>query len=136
MARRPAVQGLLQDNKFPFAFDIRNDLISPGEFLNPGFDIDALRADTKIAVEMQIHSRNFKRKGDDFSGPFGNSFRLVRVYKIERRPVSTPEKRRRGRGGADEWISHAAANIEDVKIVEYVGMGKLVSGGKGKLEIG
>lgn len=56
-----------------------------------------------MAIEIQVHSRNFKSKGDN-PGP-GYSFRLVRVYKLEDAqlpPISTPEKRRRG---SNEWIA-------------------------------
>lgn len=41
---KTTVEALLQDDKFPFAYDVRDNVTSPGGFPNPGFDIDAFKA--------------------------------------------------------------------------------------------
>lgn len=48
--------------------------------------MSGFKQDTNVAVEMQIHSRNFKPKGGDGGDQGetkGYSFRLVGVYKLE-----------------------------------------------------
>lgn len=100
---KETVTSILEDKTFPFAYDVRTT--PQGEFPDSGrIDIKAFKQDSKVAVEMQIHSRNFKTKATDGTG-LGYLFRLVGVYKLEDvrlLPVSTPEKRRRG---ANEWIA-------------------------------
>lgn len=82
-ARKTSAMQILEDEKFPFTYNVRNHVTPPpGSFPDPGYDVAGFRADTKVAVEMQVHSRNFKGKGGD-GGSFGYSFRLLGLYKLQ-----------------------------------------------------
>lgn len=68
------------------------------DYPDPGHDVEDFRAGSTMAVEFQIHSRNFKatKKTDATKAC---SFRLLRVYLIVEPKVLmvfTPEKCRRG----------------------------------------
>ena len=92
---KTVVHTLFLNKKFSFTYDVRDNVTSPGEFLSLGYNIDVLKSDTKDAIEMQVHTRNFKRKRDKASS-FGYFFWLIRIYKlkdIKFLPVTTPEKR-------------------------------------------
>lgn len=53
-------------NIFPFIYDVRTT--DPGEFPDPGLsDVANIRPETKVAVELQVHSRNFKAKGQEIN---------------------------------------------------------------------
>lgn len=73
------------------------------DYPDPGHDMDNFRNGSKVAVEFQIVSQNFKAsKKVDVVKAF--SFQLLGVYLIDnpvQATVSTPEKRRRGE---DEWM--------------------------------
>lgn len=52
------------DNTFLFIYDVRTT--NPGEFSDPGLcNVAKYRPETKVAVELQVHSRNFKAKGQE-----------------------------------------------------------------------
>lgn len=95
-----------EDSKFTFVYDVKNT--APGEFPDPGhFDVKGFRPDTKVTVEMQVHSRKFKPRGGDKGGQgnLGYSFKPIGIYKLQDvkiLPPSTPEKRRKE---ANEWIA-------------------------------
>ena len=64
---KETVTSILEDKTFPFAYDVRTT--PQGEFPDSGrIDIKAFKQDSKVAVEMQIHSRNFKTKATDGTG--------------------------------------------------------------------
>ena len=51
-----------EDSTFPFIYDVRTT--DPGEFPDPGVsNVNTFRPETKVTVELQIHSRNFKTRG-------------------------------------------------------------------------
>lgn len=51
-----------EDSTFPFMYDVKTT--DPGKFPNPGLcDVSNFWPESKVAVELQIHSRNFKTKG-------------------------------------------------------------------------
>ncbi|MCJ1348901.1 hypothetical protein MMC31_007134 [Peltigera leucophlebia] len=84
-----------KDSIFPFMYDVRTT--DPGKFSDPGLcDVSNFWPETKVAVELQIHSRNFKTKGQERN--LGYSFKLIRLYKLQDvkiLPPSTPEKRQK-----------------------------------------
>lgn len=101
---KTTVSRILENDILLFTYDIRDNLTLPGSFLNQGHNTKGFRADTKVAVEMQMHSANLKTKTNDGSGQ-GYLFKLVGIYKlqdVEAQPASTPEN---GRRGAEEWIA-------------------------------
>ncbi len=70
---------VLEDNIFPFIYNVKNT--TPSEFLDPGFcDLSNFRSESKVAVELQVHSRNFKMKGKKKN--IGYSFKLIELYKL------------------------------------------------------
>lgn len=77
---------------------------TPGQLPDPGlFDVGNFRSETKVAVELQIHSSNFKMRGQENN--LGYSFKLIELYKLQEvkvLPPSTPEKRRKE---ANEFIA-------------------------------
>ncbi len=91
-----------EDNIFPFIYDVKNT--TPGEFPDPSlYDVSNFRPETKVTVELQVHSRNFKMKGIEKN--IGYSFKLIELYKLQEvkiLPLSTPEKRRKE---ANEFIT-------------------------------
>ena len=93
---------MYENNIFPFIYDVKNT--TPGEFPDPGLcDVSNFRPETKVAVELQVHSRNFKIKGKEKN--IGYSFKLIGLYKLQEvkiLPPSTPEKRRKE---ANEFIA-------------------------------
>lgn len=94
---KTVVYALFQDDKLPFAYDIRDNITNPSKFPNPRYDINVFKPDIKVAVEIQVHIRNFKRKENKASS-FGYLFWHDRIYKLEdvKIPlVSMLEKRQR-----------------------------------------
>ncbi len=91
-----------EDNIFPFMYDVKNT--TPGEFPDPSLcDVSNFRPETKVIVELQVYSRNFKMKGKEKS--IGYSFKLIRLYKLQEVkifPLVTSEKRRKE---ANEFIA-------------------------------
>lgn len=88
---------------FPFTYNVRKTTDMDADYPNPGHDVDDFKNGSKVAVEFQIMSRNFKasKKVDAVKAFF---FRLLGVYLIDnpiQTTVSTPEKRRRGE---NEWM--------------------------------
>ena len=82
-----------EDSTFLFIYDVRTT--DPGKFPDPGVcDVSTFWPETKVAVELQIHSRNFKTRGQERN--LGYSFKLIGLYKLQDvkiLPPSTPEKR-------------------------------------------
>lgn len=59
---KAAAVTVFEDSTFPFAYDVK--YTAPGEVSDPGhFDVKGFRPDTKVTVEMQVHSRKFKPRG-------------------------------------------------------------------------
>lgn len=95
-------------NTFPFTYDLRESSKLKGDYPDPGHDVADLRAESTVAVEFQIHSRNFKASKTAGESK-GFSFRLLGIYLIGEpriQMVSTPEASSR----ADGVDAHAAQN--------------------------
>lgn len=87
----------IQDT-FLFTYDVRKTSDMNADYPDPGHDVDDFRNGSKVAVEFQIVSRNF-RASKKIDAVKAYSFRLLGVYLIEdpaQSSVSTPDKRRRG----------------------------------------
>lgn len=83
--------------------DVRKTSNMDANYPDPDYDVDDFRNGSKVAIEFQIVSRNFKAS-KKIDAVKASSFRLLGVYLIEdpaHSSVSTPEKRRRGE---NEWI--------------------------------
>ncbi len=82
-----------EDNIFTFIYDMKNN--TPGKFPDSGlYNLSNFRPKTKVAVELQVHSCNFKMKGKEKNIRY--SFKLIGFYKLQKvkiLPPSTPEKR-------------------------------------------
>ena len=70
-----------KDNIFPFIYNVKNTI--PGKFPDPGLcDVSNFWPETKVAIELQVHSRNFKIKGKEKN--IGYSFKLIGLYKLQK----------------------------------------------------
>ena len=101
---KTVIHALFQDNKFPFAYDMRDNVTNPSELSRLKYDLDAFKLDIKVVVAMQIHVKNFKYEGDK-AGSFRFLFWVVEIYKIEAVKflvVSTSEKRQKEE---DKWLA-------------------------------
>lgn len=91
-----------KNRTFFFLYDVRTT--DSGKFPDPGLcDVSNFRPETKVAVEYQIHSCNFKIKEQERN--LGYSFKLTGLYKLQDikiLPTSIPEKRRKD---ANEFIA-------------------------------
>ena len=57
---KTVIHALLQDNKFPFAYDVRDNVTDPKKFSSLRYDIETFKSDIKFAVEMQVHAKKFQ----------------------------------------------------------------------------
>ena len=88
---RDKMRRLCESDRFPFTYDGMDD-----EDPNPGHEIDDFMAGQTVAVEFQVHFRNFRTPKRP-EGAVDYSFRLQSIYLV-RDPLpemSTPRKRRR-----------------------------------------
>lgn len=93
---KTTVLHLLEADKFPITYDVRDNVTDPSGFSIPGYDIAAFCANTKVAVEMQIYSCNFQTKSNE-TGALGYSFCPVGVYKLENVKLDNREAAEGGR---------------------------------------
>ncbi len=91
-----------EDNIFPFIYDVKNT--TPGELPDPGLcDVSNFWPKTKVAVELQVHSRNFKMKGKEKNIRY--SFKLIGFYKLQEVKVLPPSTSKKRRKEANEFIA-------------------------------
>lgn len=83
----------LDDGYFPFTYN--GDEIGMGEeeFPEPGWTVYDFSRDKTVAVEAQIHSRNFKTRSQPH-GACDYSFRLQGMYAFPSTPIPNASKRR------------------------------------------
>lgn len=90
-------------------------------------DVGGFRADTKVAVEMQLHSRNFKPKRGDGGGQ-GYSLRLFfqtcRSIQVEGRATPSRFNSRKRAQRSQRMDSNAPESEEDMCRVEPARMGR------------
>lgn len=84
---------MLDDGHFPFTYN--GDEIRTGEedFPEPGWTVYDFSRNKIVAVEAQIHSRNFRTPSQPHAA-CDYSFRLQGVYAFPSTPIPTPSKRR------------------------------------------
>ena len=105
-----------------FAYEIKDNVTNPGKFLHLSYVINAFKPDTKVVVEMQVYTRNFKQKGNK-AGSFKYSFKLIKIYKLEniKLPiVSIPEKRQRGEDKGLAIPSHIKKTLLGLNPLEWI----------------
>ena len=72
---------------------------------NPGYNFQAFIKGQQVAVEFQVHARDFTKKNSNYSKDY--TFRMQSAYLIElpktKLEVSTPTKRHQSTTG-DEWL--------------------------------
>lgn len=82
-------------NIFPFMYDVKN--ITPGEFFDSSLcDMSNFWLETKVAIELQVHSRNFKMKRKEKNIRY--FFKLIGLYKLPKVNIllsSMPKKKRK-----------------------------------------
>lgn len=77
---KAAMVTIFKNSTFLFLYDIRKTTLS--EFWDLCyFDVKNFRPDTKVGVEMQIYSQNFKPKRRN-KGSQSYSFKLMSMYKL------------------------------------------------------
>ncbi len=70
---------MYEDNIFLFIYDVKNTTL--GKFPNLGLcNMSNFWFETKVVIELQVHSRNFKIKGKEKN--IGYSFKLIELYKL------------------------------------------------------
>lgn len=73
------VQNIVGGDTFPFTYDVPESSKLKGDYPDPGHDLEDLRAGSIVAVEFQIHCRNFKatKKGGQEQGVLISPFRYL-----------------------------------------------------------
>lgn len=84
---------MLDDGHFPFTYNADEIKTGEEEFPEPGWTIYDFSRNKIVAVEAQIHSRNF-RTPSQLHAACDYSFRLQGVYAFPSAPIPTPSKRR------------------------------------------
>ena len=83
---------IYKDSIFSFIYDVKTT--TPGEYPDPSIcNVSKFWLKIKVAVELQIHSCNFKMKEKEKN--IGYSFKLIGLYKLGKvkiLPLSIPEK--------------------------------------------
>ncbi len=83
---------MLDDGHFPFTYNGDEIKKDKGDFPEPGWTIYDFGRNKIVAVEAQIHSRNF-RTPSQLHADCNYLFRLQGVYAFPSTPVQTPTKR-------------------------------------------
>lgn len=96
---RDIVRAIHFQDTFPINYDVRRSANVDDDYPDPGYDVDDLKTGATVAVEFQIHSRNFKAS-KKIDGVKTYSFRLLGVYPttwpincINARQASTRKRR-------------------------------------------
>lgn len=86
---------MYKNNIFPFIYDVKTTI--PGEFLDLALcDISNFCLETKIAIKLQVYSRNFKMKGKEKNIRY--CFNFIGLYKPQKVKILLPlisEKRQK-----------------------------------------
>ncbi len=91
-----------EDNIFPFIYDVKNTTL--GKFPDPGLcDESNFWLETKSAVELQVHSRNFKIKRKEKNIRY--SFKLIELYKLQEVKILPPLMSEKRRKEANKFIA-------------------------------
>lgn len=95
---REDLKGELQYGRYPWVYDGENS-VDPTK---PGVDLFEFYEGRGVAVEFQVHSRDFRKDEGGKTG-FDYSFKMQGLYLVHAKGLepSTPKKRKRG---PDEWL--------------------------------
>ncbi len=86
------IQRMLDDGHFPFTYNGNEIKKIEGDFPKSGWTVYDFGRNKIVAVEAQIHSRNFRAPSQPHAD-CDYSFRLQGVYAFPSTPVQTPTKR-------------------------------------------
>ncbi len=93
---------MYEDNIFPFMYDVKNT--TPGKFPDFGLcDVKNFWPETKVAVELQVHSCNFKIKRKEKNIEY--SFKFIGLYKLQEVKILLPSKSEKRRKEANKFIA-------------------------------
>lgn len=93
---------MYEDNVFLFIYNVKNTTLS--KIPDPGLcDISNFWPKTKVAIEQQVYSRNFKIKR--MKKNIGYFFKLIRLYKLQKVMIFSPSTSEKRRKKSNEFIN-------------------------------